>query len=253
MSRMIAITIDGKPIEVEERSTILQAAARVGVWIPSLCHHEAVSDLGACRTCIVEIERKGRRRIVTACNYPIEESIAIETANEKVSAERRLIVELLLARSPNSPVIKELATRLGVKGGRFENEDERCILCGLCVRVCDEVMGRRAIDFVGRGVDERGDTPFGVQSDDCIGCGACASVCPAGIIFVDDSSGARRIVRWHAEFDLEPCPECGKPVSTRRHIEYLREKMNITDCGQVLCEECKRRLHMEKAAVEGHM
>ena len=252
--KMIEIAIDGQKIEVEERSTILDAAKRLGIWIPTLCHHDALSSQGACRSCIVEIERpNGRKKVVTACNFPIEEPIKVETANEKIQKERRMIVELLLARCPNTPAILDLAAKLGIEAPRFEKDDKYCILCGLCVRVCAEVIGRSAIEFVNRGIEEGVDTPFGVQSDACIGCGACAYLCPTGIIYVDDSSGVRKIKRWHAEFELAHCTECGKPITTKKHIEYLKEKMNLPDYVWELCDECKRRYYMENVALVGHM
>nr|NIP14477.1 2Fe-2S iron-sulfur cluster binding domain-containing protein [Pseudomonadales bacterium]NIX07766.1 2Fe-2S iron-sulfur cluster binding domain-containing protein [Pseudomonadales bacterium] len=149
---MIRVTIDGQPVEVEEGTTVLEAAQQLGIQIPTLCHHPALEPYGACRVCTVEITYDGRSRLVTSCNYPIRWEIEVETASEKVLKGRRLLAELLLARCPNVLEAQELADSLEVTEVRFEPHDELCTLCGLCVRVCKELIGQSAISFVGRGV-----------------------------------------------------------------------------------------------------
>ena len=251
---MIQVTIDGIKLQVEEKSTVLDAAQKAGIWIPTLCHHDALSTYGACRTCLVEVVYDdGWRRLVTACNFPIEAPISIETANEKVTKHRKMVMELLLARCPNSPAVKEVAARVGVTEPRFAKEDDYCILCGLCTRVCEEAIGRSAIGFTSRGIDEEVDTPFLIQSDACIGCGACAFVCPTGIIYVEDSGMKRRIKKWHAEFDLAPCTECGKPVTTRQHLDYLKKKISLPAYIWELCPDCKKKFYAQRAVLVGHM
>jgi len=183
---MIRVTIDEQPIKVEEGTTILEAAQRLGIAIPTLCHHPALEPYGACRLCTVEITYNGRSRLVTSCNYPIRWEIEVQTASEKVLKGRKLLAELLLARCPNVPQVQELATSLGVTKVRFEPHDEFCYLCGLCVRVCQELIGQSAISFVGRGVDRKVGPPFLEFSDACIACGACAFVCPTGAIKLED-------------------------------------------------------------------
>lgn len=251
---LIDVTIDGKKTQVEEKTTILQAAEKLGVWIPTLCHHDALSTYGACRTCLVEIVYDdGWRKMVTACNFPIQVPIQVETNNEKVLKHRKMIVELLLARCPGAPVIQELAAKVGLEAPRFETEDKYCILCGLCIRVCEEVIGQSAISFTSRGIDERVDTPFEVQSGACIGCGACAYVCPTNVIFVKDEGMKRTIKKWHAEFDLVPCKECGKPITTKEHLEYLKKSIQLPDYIWELCSDCKKKFYLERAVMVGHM
>ncbi|MGD2179270.1 MAG: 2Fe-2S iron-sulfur cluster-binding protein, partial [Anaerolineae bacterium] len=133
---MIPVTIDGQTIEVEEGTTILEAAHQLGIHIPTLCHHPALEPYGACRLCTVEIAYDGRSRLVTSCNYPIRWEIQVQTASEKVLKGRKLLAELLLARCPNVSEVQELAASLGVTEVRFEPREELCYLCGLCVRVC---------------------------------------------------------------------------------------------------------------------
>jgi len=185
---MIPVTIDGQLIEVEEGTTILELAQRLGIHIPALCHHPALEPYGACRLCTVEVAYNGRSRLVTSCNYPIRWEMDVQTTSEKVLQGRKLLAELLLARCPNAPEIQALAASFGVTEARFElgSPDELCYLCGLCVRMCEELIGQSAISFVGRGVDREVGSPFLKFSDDCIACGACEFICPTGAIKLED-------------------------------------------------------------------
>ena len=196
---MITFKLNGKKVQGEEGDYILQIAEKYGVEIPTLCHHKALEPAGMCRLCTVELYDGRRTRFVTACNYPIWEGMEVKTDTETVHDGRKLIVELLLARCPDIPIIKKLADQYGIEEPRFTKEDETCILCGLCVRVCER-MGNSAISLTGRGVDMKVDTPFHVQTDVCMGCGACASVCPTGHITID------KIRANISKYDLEPIP-----------------------------------------------
>ncbi len=178
---MITFNLNGKKVQGEEGQYILQVAEKYGVNIPTLCHHKALDPAAMCRICTVELFDGRRRRYVTACNYPIWEGMEVFTDTETVHQGRKLIVELLLARCPEVPVIKELADQYGIEEPRFMKEEDDCILCGLCTRMCEK-MGNNAISLTGRGVDMKVTTPFEVQSDMCMACGACASVCPTGHI-----------------------------------------------------------------------
>ena len=180
-SREVTFKIDDKEVKAKEGSTILEAAKNLGITIPTLCYHKALSSLGSCRLCSVEIvDKRGRKRLVTSCNYPVEDGLVVYTGSEKVIKTRKTILELLLARTPNVQKIKELASQYGIEKSSFwvEDENEDCILCGLCTRVCDELVGVHAIDFAKRGVEREVTTPYHTFSDDCIGCGACVTICP---------------------------------------------------------------------------
>lgn len=188
----ITLQIDDRKVEAKEGMTILEAAKSVGINIPTLCYHPALSPFGACRICSVEIVSRGRSRIVTSCNYPAEEGLVVNTKSPAVIQARKLISEFLLARCPNVKVIQDLAREYGVEKPRFKlgKEDEKCILCGLCARICEERMGVSAINFVSRGVNRKVETPFqgtlDIDLDVCLACGACASVCPTGAITLED-------------------------------------------------------------------
>ena len=179
---MITFKLNGKEVQGEEGQYILQVAEKYGVEIPTLCHHKALEPAGMCRLCTVELFDGRRTRFVTACNYPIWEGMEVNTDSEAVHEGRKLIVELLLARCPDVPVIRELAEKYGIETPRFKLGDSNCILCGLCVRMCAERMGASAISMTGRGSDMRVETPFQIKSDVCQVCGACESVCPTGCI-----------------------------------------------------------------------
>lgn len=174
--------IDDRQIERETSGTILEAALSAGIGIPTLCHHPALEPIGSCRLCTVEIEKEGRKRFVTACNYPLEDGLIIRTATPAVLKLRRMIAELLFARCPGEKRIQDLAAEYGIREARFKLEDERCILCGLCCRVCADLVGVFAINYQNRGIERDVDAPYSEFSEDCIACGACSLVCPTSAI-----------------------------------------------------------------------
>ena len=178
---MIKFILDGKTVQGEDGQTILEVADKFGVDIPTLCHHKALDPAGMCRMCTVEMSDGRRTRFVTACNYPIWEGMEVKTNTESVQAGRKLIVEMLLARCPESEAIQQIAKDYGVKKPRFKTGDDTCILCGLCTRMCEKI-GANAITLTERGLDMRVDTPFSINTEACIACGACAFVCPTGHI-----------------------------------------------------------------------
>jgi NADH dehydrogenase/NADH:ubiquinone oxidoreductase subunit G len=176
---MINLHINGLQVSVEKGTTILEAAQFLGFPIPTLCHMEGLSPYGACRLCVVEIGEGPRARLVTSCTYQVEEGLKVRTASERVVKARKMVIELLLASCPQSKVIQDLASAHQVSQQRFRQEYEDCILCGLCVRMCEEQMMAKAIGFRGRGENRSIGTPFDIQSEVCRQCGGCIYVCPA--------------------------------------------------------------------------
>jgi len=175
---MITLTINGLQTSVEEGTTLLEAARFLGFPIPTLCYNEGLSPYGACRLCVVEIGEGKAARLVSSCTYPAQEGLVVRTSSERVLRARRMIIELLLASCPQSKVIQDIASAHNVSQQRFKQEYEDCIMCGLCVRICEEQMMAKAIGFRGRGERRSIGTPFDISSDVCRLCGACMYICP---------------------------------------------------------------------------
>lgn len=175
---MINLTINGARVSVEEGTTILEAAKFLGFPIPTLCHMEGLSPYGACRLCVVEIGEGPKAKMVSSCTYPVQEGLTVRTASSRVVKARKMVIELLLASCPQSKIIQDLASAHHVFQQRFRQEHDDCILCGLCVRMCEEQMMAKAIGFRGRGENRSVGTPFDVKSEKCRLCGGCMFVCP---------------------------------------------------------------------------
>ena len=235
---MISLTINDKKIEIEEGLTVLKAAEKVGIKIPTLCSHKALSPYGACRICLVEISKGGgSSEIQASCTYPALEGLVVQTDSERVIKTRKIIIELLLARCPDSEEIKNLAKELGVEKTRIKSKDKDCTLCGLCVRMCEERMGRAAISFSGRGPRREVTSPFGKPSEVCQACGACDFICPTGKIRLPEVS------------KNEPCPipfEHNMGLNSRPAIyipypQAIPNKATIDNryCVHMLRDECE--------------
>lgn len=202
--------IDGKMITATEGQSIFDAAWDSGIRIPRLCHLGGLSDVGACRLCLVEIE--GQRKLQPSCLTKVTEDMVVRTNTPQLREYRKLIIELLFAERNHvcsvcvlngACELQTVAADLGVdhirltpqypkltvdlSHERFGLDHNRCILCTRCVRVCDEVEGAHTWDVAGRGaecrvVSDMGD-PWGA-SDTCTGCGKCVQVCPTGALFL---------------------------------------------------------------------
>lgn len=176
---MIKFTLNGLEVQVEEGSTLLEAAKFYGFPIPTLCYMEGLSPYGACRLCVVEIGEGPKAKLVTSCTYPAEEGLVVRTASSRVVKARKMILSLLLASCPQSKIIQDLASQHEVREQPFRQEHDDCILCGLCVRMCEEQMMGKAIGFRNRGEHRSIGTPFDIRSEECRLCGGCIYVCPA--------------------------------------------------------------------------
>lgn len=180
-SKKITFILDGMEVEAEEGATLLSVADHYNIHIPTLCHHKALEPAGLCRLCTVSVSKGSWSRFVTSCNYPVWEGMEVETSSAEVMEHRKMIVEFLLARCANNDYVKGLAAQFGIEAPMLETRDDDCILCGLCLRMCERI-GARAIDFSGRGTEIEVTTPFMEHSDTCLACGGCDFICPTGHI-----------------------------------------------------------------------
>jgi bidirectional [NiFe] hydrogenase diaphorase subunit len=236
---MMQITIDGKQMDVVEGETILEVTRRMGIEIPTLCHHDALESVGACRLCVVEVSRNGWKDIVTSCQYPVEDGLEVFTDSERVREQRQTVLSLLLARCPDVPVVRDLAARYGeVIPYKTFDESEKCILCYLCTRTCAAV-GPEAIAAVGRGKAKEIAPPFHGAAEACVGCGSCYRVCPTGCIEMEDTPEGRKI--WGREFEFVKCDTCGAPMLTTAYRDYVVKRYSLDESYYTTCPSCKEK------------
>ncbi|MBI3892896.1 MAG: (2Fe-2S)-binding protein [Candidatus Wallbacteria bacterium] len=238
---MIELNIDGVKVMAPEGARLLDAARDAGFRVPSLCHHPAVEPEGACRLCVVELRGAGEEhsRVVPSCLEVARAGMTVATASEDVLSVRRTVLELLLQRSPASPVLRALAAQAGMETAAGPLGDAHgCILCGLCTRVC-AAAGFHAISTLGRGAEARVGGPGGQPPQDCVGCAACAHVCPTGHIALEESGSRRGI--WGRDFELLPCAECGVPTIPREQAERAASSLGFPSADLARCPACNRK------------
>lgn len=247
---MITITINGQSYPAEEEATVLQVAQAHGVEIPTLCYHPALPPYASCRLCVVEATLRGRTRIVASCAYPVAEGLAVETNTPRLHRIRRTLLELYLAQAPRAQRVRELAAQYGVTESRFpvRNPEEKCILCGLCERVCADLIGRAGISFAYRGVKRRVTPPFEEPLENCLGCGACVFVCPTGAVVERIAPEALEIEPWGARVPLATCQVCGEPVGPAAALEEIAAKLSLDRDRLLICARCRRQQHGSELA-----
>lgn len=239
------VIIDGITCEAEYGENILAVARRNRIDIPTLCHNDALCGLGTCRLCAVELVEGEKARIVASCIYPITREIEIKTDSCRVYRIRKTIMRLLLSRAPENEYLNSVALRYGLQPGsllQFHDKKSDCILCGLCVKACEEI-GANAISTVGRGTGKKVSTPFDEPSDACVGCGSCVGVCPTGAIKLEDRDGTRKI--WGKTFELLKCKRCGKYYAPREYIEFMEKKLGQKTVSEY-CSSCKKAINAER-------
>jgi bidirectional [NiFe] hydrogenase diaphorase subunit len=209
MSNVVTLKINDKDVSGRDDETILEIARENGVFIPTLCHLDGLSDIGACRLCMVQA--KGNNKLLPACTTVVQEGMDIVTETPTLAENRKMIVEMLFVEGNHicsicvsnghcelqnmAQIVKidhiEMAYRyphreVDASHRLFALDHNRCIMCTRCVRVCDEIEGAHTWDVMGRGVEARiiadMDTPWGA-SDTCTSCGKCVQVCPTGALF----------------------------------------------------------------------
>lgn len=185
----ITLQIDGKEVKARKGMTVLESAREAGIEIPTLCYHEKLKPCGVCRICSVEVEKKGKTRVVASCGFPVEQGLVVRTRSPRIDKIRKVIIELvaptIMVDGEVAGEIKKIGKEYGADIHRFESrfsaKPTRCILCGQCVRYCDEVIGEHAIGFMGRGIDRRA-VFFPEKARACLTCQACFNLCPTGKI-----------------------------------------------------------------------
>lgn len=228
---MVRATIDGREVLVAEGTTILEAAQKAGITIPTLCYHPQLRPLGYCRLCLVEVE--GAAKPVTACNTPVAEGMVVRTSTPEIEAWRKSIIDLLLSQHPADCLtcdkagrcdLQDCAYGLGVAKGSWEAERtplpvlrdnpfivrdyNKCIVCGRCVRVCQEVQANGVLELKERGVEARvGPVAEGLEESGCVFCGNCVQVCPVGALTEKDREGRGR--EWEFTPVRSICSYCG--------------------------------------------
>lgn len=234
------IIIDGKVCEAEGGEFILQVARRNNIYIPTLCHSDALAGLGSCRLCVVEVIDRGRSKVVTSCIFPITKEIEVITNSDRIKRMRKNIITLLQIRCPENEEVLKLAEAFGVERSRVErfklDNRENCVLCGLCTKACNE-LGAGAISTVNRGIYKEVASPYYEPSSECIGCASCANVCPTNAIKIKERDGKREI--WGKKFDMVKCDCCGEYFATEEHIKYAYNKLG-EEPGKMFCNKCKR-------------
>ena len=240
---LVKTVIDGKEVEVERDRWALDVAQEMGISIPTLCHHPALEPYGVCRLCVVEVTKGKWTWLTTSCDLPIREGLSIRTDTEAVMKSRKMTLELLWACAPEAEQLGALAGEMGIEKPRFAPRHDigKCILCGLCVRVCDKLIGASAISFAGRGAARRVRTPFNTSSESCIGCNACVAVCPTEHILTVDKGDVRNMETWKTKLDMVRCEQCSRTYMPVREYEHLQTKLGERFPLEKICPACLRR------------
>ena len=178
----ITLNIDGKTVEAKEGTTVLEAARSAGIFIPTLCHNELLESYGGCRLCTVEVESRGRKKLVASCLYPVEADLVVQTRTPEVDKVRKLILEFLMAHAPESVVMNKLVKEYKVDKDRFKKRGNFCILCGLCVRYCTEVKKLNVISFVDQGAKREINFIPELAAQHCWDCKECFPLCPTSYL-----------------------------------------------------------------------
>ena len=233
------IIVNDQEINAVYGETLLETTRKAGIQIPTLCYHEAFGGEGRCRLCMVEIEKDGQKKVVASCTYPVTAEISVRTSTPVIEKIRRNIIMLLYKRASGSPLLQDLFRDYGCTDNSLQEDlEERCILCNICVKACEEI-GSSAISLIMRGTDKKVATPYDQAAEACIGCGTCARVCPTEAIEMVEDGKQRTI--WNKTFELVACERCGKPFATREELAHLAGRNKTIEYDTQLCENCRKK------------
>jgi predicted molibdopterin-dependent oxidoreductase YjgC len=241
MADLINLTINGRPTAVPYDTPLLTACRDAGVDVPTLCHNDNVAAYGVCRICSVEVNEGRKTRVVPSCVYTVRREIAVQTDSPRIHRHRAMLLNLLLARCPDEEPIQKLAAQYGVLAPhpRFQKKNDDCILCGLCVQICRDIVGVAALGFEGRGFERRAVSPFDAENPVCIACGACAFACPTQCIEFGEAGGKRWLKRWHREVDMLVCEKCGNYWLPDALSHQFAKRMGIDPASLNVCTNCR--------------
>lgn len=265
---MIKIIINGTECMVEEGITVLQACRNMGIEIPTLCYDERLRAHAACRLCIVEVE--GKSNLMTSCSLEVYEGLNVQTHSEKVMRARKDLLDLLFSNHPNDCLtcdksgdckLQDYCYEYGVARGTYEGEKRslkidmtnpfyyydpsKCILCGKCVRACQELQGTSAIELNGRGFETHVGTPFelGINKSTCVSCGNCVSVCPVGALMPKRSKYIPKTRIWDQREVRTTCSYCGVGCQINLVVKDNNiigvKPLNVTPNNGLLCVKGK--------------
>jgi ferredoxin len=218
---MPTITIDGKSYQADQGQTALEVARANRIRIPTLCYHPALKPSGSCKLCAVEVTgRSGRQIAMLSCILKVKDGLAIKTQGPVVDEARTKAFKKLLQLAPQSPRLRRMAEEYGVGLGP---PPDGCLRCRLCVRVCKEVVGARALKM-----EKIDGVSFVVPNPDrCIGCGTCANICPTDAIRVEDRENVRSVMirdELIGKHPLERCEGCGRWFATTRFMDFIHHR-----------------------------
>lgn len=235
---MVNIVINGRKVRAKDGSTILENARDLKLDIPTLCHHDDLSPFGACRLCTVEVKANGKWQIATSCNTAVESGMEIRTNSSKALESRKMAAELLYYKYPETEAVREIAEKLGVDVFEEKGEENDCILCGLCVRACKEIVGVSALTFQDRGLGRDLEEPqIEFDPNACIGCGSCAYVCPTGYVKMESEDD--KIIIWNKVFKMVPCKVCGRYFAPEDQLKYISKTTGVPFSNLTTCVSCR--------------
>jgi bidirectional [NiFe] hydrogenase diaphorase subunit len=237
-AKTFEVVIDGKTCTAKDGEYLYDVAKRNGIFIPTLCRHDGFEPRAACRICICEVIMHGRSKVVTSCCYPIEAPCEVKTNSDSIVEQRRVILMLLQARSPESDRIRQMGEfyQADLPESFIKLDTEKCILCGLCMQACD-ALGTGAISTVMRGIEKKVSTPYDKPNDDCVGCHSCANVCPTDAIEWSETETTRTI--WGRRFELDFCERCGTSLGTKEEVAWAAKGAGVDD--PKLCDACRKK------------
>jgi NADH dehydrogenase/NADH:ubiquinone oxidoreductase subunit G len=235
---MVNMTIDGKKVQANEGSSILQKIRDLRIDMPTLCYHPELKAFGACRLCTVEVRANGKWQLAASCELPAAKDLEIITASEKAVEARKLAAQLLYFQYPAVAAVRDIAVKLGVAVAPAESEGHDCILCGLCTRTCRDIVGVSALTFADRGLGRNVEEPrIDFIAEKCIGCGSCAYVCPTGYVKMEAVDNKRMI--WNKVFHMALCNSCGRAFAPVEQLEHISRTTGTPMSVLSTCVSCR--------------